>query len=494
MTLYKDDKYKVIKGPDSSIAFCTCWFDPFVVKSSFPFLENKVNLTGTLYSKEGVSILLRNLALNPNIRYLFVWNNTPLSRTQFGIAGFNLLKSVWENPQIAKDVHSEIDREIIVKIIENVELIDLGDISFKEAEEFICNFQVLNSSAYMPPLSFPEPKRDDSKPLSSEKVGFSVRGKTIYEAWLNTIDRVMRYGNVKSTEYGSNQRELQNINWNITNEDIDNISFPDLPDDVLKIIGLNHESLSQYKDTLLNTSIPAGTSYTYGARLGAYSDSNFNQIEFIIEKLKENLITRRAVATTIIPEFDSKQKSPPCLSQIQLLSDNEGKLNFFATFRSHDLFKAAIPNAYGLLNLQNYICEKVGVSRGILSINSISAHIYEEDWKNAGDILKCQKWENVSTRFNENIDLDERGVVRLRVQDKEIVFELIELASGESIYKITGKTAREIIMKVAKLNLLSKPDHYADITIELVKAEISLAQNLEFIQDKPIKINNYFLS
>lgn len=493
MYLYKPEKYKVIKGPDSNIALCTCWFDPFVVLNNHPFILENINLCGTLYSKEGVSILLRNLALNPKIRYLFVWNNTQLSKTSFGIAGYNLLQKVWEEPLSSLDIHKEIDREILLKITQNVKLININDLSFSESLEFIKNYNKELSLEYMESQDFPEPKRDDSKPLSSEKVGFSVRGKTIYNSWLNTIDRIVRYGSVKNTEYGNLQRELQNINWNITNEDIKTPFLPGLPEDVLKIIGLTKFSLDQYKDTLLNTVVPDGTSYTYGARLGSYGETSFNQIDFIISKLKESLITRRAIATTIIPEFDSTQKSPPCLSLVQLLSDNEGKLNLFATFRSHDLFKAAIPNAYGLLYLQEYICNEVGVDRGILSINSISAHIYEEDWSNASLILKCQKWENINTRFDEYNDIDERGVVRIRIEDFKIILELMEL-SGDVIFKIDGLTAREIIMQIAKLNLLSKSDHYADITIELVKAEISLKQNLDFTQDRPLKILDFYIN
>lgn len=493
MNLYKAEKYKIIKGPETPLALCTCWFDSFNVLNLYPQIQQNINITGTLYSKEGVSIILRNLALNPNIRYLFVWNNTPLSKTSFGIAGYNLLKSVWDNPEIAfKDVHKEIDLGIIKKITQNVSLIDLGHLEFSSAIDFILNFSIINSNKYMEITEFPEPKRDSSKPLSSERVGFSVRGKFIYSSWLNAIDRIIRYGNIKNTEYGNMQRELQNVNWNITNEDLESPFIPGLPEEVLKIIGLNQESLNQYKETLLNINIPEGTSYTYGARLGNYGANHFNQVDFIIEKLKESMITRRAIATTIMPEFDSGQKSPPCLSLVQVLSDTDGKLNFFATFRSHDLFKAAIPNAYGLLNLQEFICENVGMERGILSINSISAHIYEEDWENAMNILKCQKWEDIKTRFDENEDIDERGIVKVSIEEGEIVLELSDF-SGDQVFKISSKSGRELAMKLAKLHLLSKTDHYVDITIELTKAEVCLNTGQDYIQDRPVKIDNFLL-
>ena len=60
---------------------------------------------------------------------------------------------------------------------------------------------------------------------------------------------------------------------------------------------------------------------------------------------------------------------------------------------------------------------------------------------------------------------------------------------GDELDIFRADTCREIIMKIAKLDLLSRHDHYCDVTIELMKAEIALKLNLPYQQDKLLKFN-----
>ncbi len=484
MYLYKKEKYKVLEGSKTNAVLCTCWFDPFIVESKFPQIKKYFSITGTLYSKEGVSILLRNLALNPHIRYLFVWSNTPLSNTPFGIAGRALLDAVWSGNFDPNDIHKEIDREIIKKITDNVELIHFKNESFEQSLSMADSFDKKNINEYMDPISFADPVRDESVPFPSEKVGWLVREKSIYRAWLNVVEKVMRYGSIKLTEYGNNQRELQSINWIIDNESFPNIYLPDLDSKLMQIIGLNEESLAKYKESLLDSKIPNGVAYTYGSRLRSYFD--IDQIDILINQFKKANITRRAVAITYIPQIDTTHSSPPCLIFVQLLIDVDNKLNLFALFRSHDIFKAGLPNAFGLLSLHDYICQNLQLKRGTLSIQDISSHIYEEDWQNANDLLKCQKWSDIKIQYNENTETDPRGIVRISLMNKKINLEIVN-SNGVLVFEDTSESARALIMRISKLELLSIPAHLADICIELVKAEIALQMDLEYVQDRLLK-------
>ena len=53
---------------------------------------------------------------------------------------------------------------------------------------------------------------------------------------------------------------------------------------------------------------------------------------------------------------------------------------------------------------------------------------------------------------------------------------------------VIGKTAIEIVNTLIKENLISSLQHAADMGIELHKAELALNYNLEYIQDKNLKI------
>ena len=60
--------------------------------------------------------------------------------------------------------------------------------------------------------------------------------------------------------------------------------------------------------------------------------------------------------------------------------------------------------------------------------------------------------------------------------------------TGKKLRVIKGKTANSIYKKIIKMGLLSLPSHAAYLGRELAKAEISLKNNLEYIQDEDIKI------
>ena len=158
-----------------------------------------------------------------------------------------------------------------------------------------------------------------------------------------------------------------------------------------------------------------------------------------------------------------------------------------ATVRSHDIFKAAIPNAFGLRILQKRVSEKLGFELGQLQITSQSAHIYEQDWDNAYKLMKCVFWEREpNLTFDPNTQKDPRGYMIINIKDGKInvVFQGLQ---GEELMNFEGGNAKKIIKKIAQLELLSRSDHLLDIGAELQKAEIALNQKLKYNQDKAIE-------
>ncbi len=59
---------------------------------------------------------------------------------------------------------------------------------------------------------------------------------------------------------------------------------------------------------------------------------------------------------------------------------------------------------------------------------------------------------------------------------------------NDMVAEITGKTAIEIVNTLIRENYISSLQHAADMGIELCKAEISLKYNLQYIQDKDLKL------
>jgi len=495
--LFQPDKYKVFLGEGKSVGFCTVWNEPeATVKRDQRVLERSA-IVGTLYSRQGVNAIVRNLALNPQIRTLYLWGYGTLSNTPFGLTGKSILVNIWEQGvdenHTVRKTSFKIDSEIPVAVIEtirkNVELRDISGLTFEEALAVMMGG---DGNPYMEPQVFPDPVREKIDMFPSEQIGWLVRGRTVVEAWTRVVDRIMRYGTNKGTQYGMQQRELIGVTWVVSVEDpIEPFLNVDWPEELRKTIGLTREAINEYHGVFLSKELPQGIIYTYGNRLMQYpvpGGAPIDQIEdVIIKSFRSSPDTRRAVATTMVPLIDKDSNEPPCITQVQALQSG-GALHFLVTVRSHDIFKAAIPNAFGLRMLQKRVSEELGFSMGALQITSQSAHIYEADWDNAKKLATCVVWEREPEKiFRPELHADPRGIVIIRVKDDEIVAE-IKAQTGEDLIEIRGKTAKDVAAKLSQLDLLSRPDHLLDIGMELEKAEIAKQKGIAYTQDRPLTL------
>ena len=104
-----------------------------------------------------------------------------------------------------------------------------------------------------------------------------------------------------------------------------------------------------------------------------------NQIDYIVNKLKNEMNSRRALAITWNPYIDIDEndnyKSVPCLQYIQfLIRDN--KLEMSVMFRSNDILLAYHSNIIGLIVLGEMVAEKLRIKLNKYTHYIVSAHIY----------------------------------------------------------------------------------------------------------------------
>jgi len=181
--------------------------------------------------------------------------------------------------------------------------------------------------------------------------------------------------------------------------------------------------------------------YCYHQRLTAYPRSDgttMDQLELILDKLAKEPITRRAVATTRVPEIDLFMVSDmPCLGEVQLraIEDEEGRLvlNMHTAWRSRDLFKAWGDNLIGITNLQARLAARLSkktgreVLVGPYSESNGSLHIYGQDYKTKG-------MDRFFTRFPTCESFVQRARTSESVRDLEIIPQLEDLL-GEATWK-----------------------------------------------------------
>jgi len=124
--------------------------------------------------------------------------------------------------------------------------------------------------------------------------------------------------------------------------------------------------------------------------IGILSFPRINQIEYIIQKLKEKPYSRRAQAITWRPLVDPYHVDPPCLQRIYMRIKNN-RLIMQTTWRSRDLFRAWEANVNGMIRIQKYVADQLGVGIGHYLDFSNSLHIYGNTISEVKDMLERMK-------------------------------------------------------------------------------------------------------
>ena len=124
--------------------------------------------------------------------------------------------------------------------------------------------------------------------------------------------------------------------------------------------------------------------YTYPERLQNYQGRN--QLIDIVNRLRQDIGSNRAVAVTFNPFTDNERDDIPCLQLIQALVRND-KLILSVYFRSNDLYGAFPSNMMFLTYVGMKIAKELGVQFDYIDYHCSSLHIYETDYEQALKVI-----------------------------------------------------------------------------------------------------------
>lgn len=416
--------------------------------------KGKVSIIGQLYSKEGINYIIRNLFLNPKIKHLVI-TGADLSGSVQELKNF---LTTGASDYLHPEIPEEKAKEFYDYFKNNHSVIDIDKI-----DDFIRNLQCEDLNWTAEAVDFASHSIEVSKMFLSEDVGFRLEGAKVYDVWLKVLDRIIKFGKEKMSSYGESQLELIDT-MTVINDD--NPDDPDLPD----YLYFNKQDLINYYPQLMTDKVFEGVEYTYGSRFRNYD--GINQIQGMINELKKEIYSRRAIAFTWNVEKDSDNEKCPCLDLVQALVQGD-KIYITAYFRSNDMYRAWPQNAYGLLKIQKEIAEALDLRIGKLAIISCSAHIYERDIKDVKDLLE---------KYKPSLECspDFRGSFVVRIENGEIVVRHIDL-DGVFLQEIKGENAFEIRDRIVPF--VSDIAHAVYLGVELMKAETALKEGKEYIQD-----------
>ncbi|PIV01396.1 hypothetical protein COS54_01105 [Candidatus Shapirobacteria bacterium CG03_land_8_20_14_0_80_39_12] len=170
----------------------------------------------------------------------------------------------------------------------------------------------------------------------------------------------------------------------------------------------------------------------------------------------------------------------PCWVEAAALL-RDGKLNFKAVFRSHDIAKGWLKNVYGIYRLvEEYLAKPIGVKIGTITIESESGHIYLADltW-----VKKLWQEQVKEKGLLTEVVTDPRGNVLISLEGKEVEVILASPVDGRPIVTFKGKP-KEVLKQIIGEDLLFEGSHWAYLGRELTKVEECIKKSLPYIQDK----------
>jgi thymidylate synthase len=485
--IYKD-KMLILGNPKSQVSVCALWTKKELVAEKLNM--DKIAVIGNLYSpQKGISFLIRNILANPNIRNLIICgldnSGSGQALVDFQKYGFEKRENkntgllYWSaKSKIENRIDFEISQDGLDLFRQKVKIIDArNEKDFASIRNIIDNINQDQPSFSNSPIYFPEHKKGEISVFPSEPTSHVIRGGKIAKVWVQILDEILKFGLSDNTSYQNRQKEIIDLISIITDENPQDLYLPEwLPQ--------NKHHLDKYIPTILTGILPEGASYTYGSRMRSYF--GVDQVQGVINEILKEKYTRRAVISLLDPKNDCNSKNPPCLNHCWFrVQDN--KLYLVATLRSNDMFEAWPENAFGLRMLQNLVFKNIitkhpEIKLGDLVIHSLSAHIYDDSWEDAKNIVE-KYFLNIAKNLKDNFDL--RGNFEIKVEGDEIIVEHYSLdAILLKTYK--NKKAMPIYLELSKNQAIALISHALYIGTELQKAEMAIKLNLNYEQDKEL--------
>jgi thymidylate synthase len=472
--IHYPEKLRII-NPGAKIGIITLWSHPDWVITQFEnagidlsVQTSKIAVIGTLYGN-GLPELLRNLLYNPQLTLLIIAgrdrSNSSSELVNFFENGLEEIDFLGQKQYRITGTDRIIDGAVSPEMFSEIpEILAVGEL--KSEEDLIRIRNILNNET--PKLCKDCTRKEiplvvmETSTYPSNPRNHNIIHNDALSCWRELIFRLVRFGNKTHLRKGD-RLELQNVRVVIESPGF--VEFDDL-----KKYGFIPEQLMEYYEHFIDSSLPSDTTYTYGNRIGEYF--GVNAIDQVIERLRKDPEDRAAYITLWDTSKDiSSLGGHPCLVSLYFrLFD--GKLTLTSTFRTHNSLDAWMKNFYGLMRVQNEVCDKLGMKPGAVTIISQSISI---DPKRL-DIAK-----SIADTRNFTINMDPNGNFHIDVENGEIIVR--HFCRGVQIGEYRDKKAVKLQHELYRDCAISDINHAIYIGRMLEKAEQCLKTGAEFIQE-----------
>lgn len=460
----------IVGNSDSPVAVCCGWTPREMVlrrlQQDDPNILDKIACIGQLYTAErGIDMMVRNLLAVPSIKRVILTGQdrtgaqTALYRLMLNPAGLQPRGDFWELPNSNLKIGKDIPLEALLHLKESAYFVLPGPTLPSAAAIVVPGLESMQARVK---TLFP-PVRKEPDDFPGPDNAHVLRGKTVGDVYLKILYNIMTFGRRIHTHYDQDSKEIMNLVAVITAEDPKISVLP-------PFVPFSADHLEKYRAKLLSPDKDPNVTYTYGNRMRLHF--GVDQIAEVVAKMTREPVTRSAVISLWDPGKEGG--GSPCLNHLWFRI-RDGRLHMTATIRSNDMFFGWPENAYGLRHLQENVrerymlesgafCEDGRLTLGDLVINSQSAHIYEDCWAPATDIIK--------EHYRPEPWWDEKGQWTFDRNEAtgEITAELFK--DGQFVRRIIG-SATFIRKEIAARNLVSDVGHalYVGAMLEKLNRE-----------------------
>jgi thymidylate synthase len=143
----------------------------------------------------------------------------------------------------------------------------------------------------------------------------------------------------------------------------------------------------------------------YGYQMLNYNGENINQLNQVIESIKNSPDSRRHIISLWNPIQLKEMALPPCYLYFQFFVD-KNKLNMFVLQRSGDMFLGIPYDAALFSMILLYVSNKCNLKANKIEFNIIDAHVYKNQVESINEYLLQPIYELPKYNFtNNNIEL-----------------------------------------------------------------------------------------
>jgi thymidylate synthase len=489
--LYFADRLKII-NPHGTIGVVTLWSKVEYVVERFRQAgvdlepeSSPIAVFGNLYGN-GLREMLRNLLYNPQIQTLLICGNDRsgswfelnnffklgLAPIKESLISYRPLESgIKVAPARIRQTQRIIDDLVKPEQFAQVPNINLlGDPNKEDIHELIkgsIDFWVTIFRLH----PYEEKIKDRQEiPLPQVEVAYfpsNPRGHlvvrdTIIEAWKETLYLLTRFGRRVTLKKGD-RLELQHVKVVVEKPEFESESK-------LKAVNLDSLKLRQYQKDILQGEMRPDETYNYGHRLRSYFD--LDTLAACVERLNKDREDRKSYVALWDSRRDlTVKEGRPCLASL-FFRKFEGKLTLSAAFRTHNAMDAWPLNVYGLMAIQNWVAERVGLPPGAITVISHSLGLDPRELDRALMVIGKRPFK---------VRLDPMGYFRITLDGKEILVE--HRFEDVTLKEYRGKKAERLQHEIARDVALSDINHAIYLGRQLAKAEMALKEGREFKQD-----------